>query len=228
MPKVNVLVVDDEADILDVIGQFLSKHGYRTDLAASVEDAVDFLQDNDYQIILTDKNMPDSAGRMEGGMTLLRYARTHAPNSEIIMITGHATVDTAVEAMKLGAFDYVMKPIPLQELKEKVDRIVEYRRFINSADALGQYRTLHQQMLQLLQNRDDLPEEQLRATLKLLGGRIDEVFGLQRNYESIIQNQSDALEEIETIAAAMIETLPEDSPYLPMAEKICTSAAKRV
>ena len=60
----NVLVVDDETDILDVIGQYLTKHGYHTDLADSVERAIDCLHSNEYEIILTDKNMPDSAGRM--------------------------------------------------------------------------------------------------------------------------------------------------------------------
>lgn len=228
MSQVNILVVDDERDILQIIGQFMKRSGFQADLAETVDRAMELMEENAYDIMLTDKNMPDADGRMEGGMTLLRHARADHPDMEVIMITGHATVDTAVEAMKLGAFDYLMKPISLMDLKEKIDRLLDYRRFVNSEDTLNIYRLLHQQILQTLENRDDLPEEKLDQMLRTLGGRIDQVFGLQRHYEVIIQNQADALERIETYATHLQEALPEGSPYGELAEKILQESHKRV
>ena len=124
-----ILVADDEESILDLLSRFLEKQGYQVDVANSVDTALALLRENRYDVVLTDKNMPDLSGRTEGGMEIVRFVREQMPESEVIMITGYATIETAVEAMKLGAFDYIMKPIPLNELKEKIERILEYRRY---------------------------------------------------------------------------------------------------
>ena len=166
-----ILVADDDKVIGKLLFTFLTDLGYGVDLADSAGAAMAHLQNNEYDIILTDKNMPDDEGNLEGGMKLLKYARQKAPSTEVIMITGYATVETAVEAMKFGAFDYLMKPVKLQDLKEKIDRVLEYRRFINSETTLQVYRTLHSQVLSLLKNRDDLPEDQVQRMLKTLGSR---------------------------------------------------------
>jgi DNA-binding NtrC family response regulator len=78
------------------------------------------------------------------------------------MITGFATVETAVEAMKIGAFDYIMKPIAFDELKEKIDRALEYRRFINSEDTLKTYRYLHHQVIKLIGESNSIPDGELQ------------------------------------------------------------------
>jgi len=186
------------------------------------------MQKTEYDIILTDKNMPDSEGNMEGGMTLLKHAKEHMPSTEVIMITGYATVETAVEAMKFGAFDYIMKPIPLEELKEKIDRILEYRRFVNSENTLQIYRTLHSQVLSLLKDSDDLPEDHIQRMLKTLGSRIDHVFGMQKEYETIIQTQAEALEKIEGYAEHLKDAVPRESPYYEVIEKIFEESKKRI
>ncbi len=161
-------------------------------------------------------------------MTLVKYAKEHMPAAEVIMITGYATIETAVEAMRMGAFDYIMKPIPLNDLKEKIERILDYRRFINSGDTLQIYRMLHNQALALLENRDDLPDEQLEKMLRTLGGKIDNLFGLQKEYETIIQTQADALEKIETYIQHLREAIPQDNPYFSLIEKIAEEARKRI
>ena len=225
---VRILVADDEESILDLLSRFMDKLGYHADLARDVASAFDLMQKNAYDIILTDKNMPDIDGRMEGGMTLVKYAKEHMPTAEVIMITGYATIETAVEAMRMGAFDYIMKPIPLNDLKEKIERILDYRRFINSGDTLQIYRMLHNQALALLENRDDLPDEQLEKMLRTLGGKIDNLFGLQKEYETIIQSQADALEKIETYIEHLREAVPQDSPYYSLIENIEEEARKRI
>lgn len=225
---VRILVADDEESILDLLARFMEKLGYKADLVTNVGGALELMQQNEYDIILTDKNMPDVDGSMEGGMTLVRFARENMPSAEVIMVTGYATVETAVEAMKLGAFDYIMKPIPLNELKVKIERILEYKKFINSGHTLGVYRTLYNQVLSQLENRDDLPEDKIQQILKTLGAKIDQVFGLQKEYETIIQTQADALEKIDQYTGFLEDAIQKESPYFEVVEKIREEARKRI
>jgi DNA-binding response OmpR family regulator len=226
--EVRILVADDEESILDLLARFIDKLGYKADLAKDVSSAIALMQNNSYDVVLTDKNMPDIDGRMEGGMTLVKYVKEHMPATEVIMITGYATIETAVEAMRMGAFDYIMKPIPLNDLKEKIERILDYRGFINSGDTLQIYRTLHNQALALLENRDDLTDAQLEKMLRTLGRKIDNLFGLQKEYEAIIQSQAQALERIESFAQLLKEALPEESPYHEVILKIEGESRKRI
>ena len=226
--KVAILIADDDKQIRDLLSKFLKNHGYQVDSAKGVRSAIRLMGRNDYDIILTDKNMPDEEGYMEGGMTVLRYAKEHKPLTEVIMITGQATVETAIEAIKLGAFDYIMKPISLDELKEKIDRVMEYRRFIRSEDTLQTYRSLHNQALNFLANKDNLPEDRLQQMLRSLGAKIDHVFGLQGDYETIIEMQAEALEKIEGYTEHLKEVIPCESPYYPVVEKISEESKKRI
>jgi DNA-binding response OmpR family regulator len=223
-----ILVADDEESILDLLSRFLEKQGYQVDVANSVDTALAQLRENRYDVVLTDKNMPDLSGRTEGGMEIVRFVREQVPESEVIMITGYATIETAVEAMKLGAFDYIMKPIPLNELKEKIERILEYRRFINAGDTLEIYRTLYNQVLSVLENRDDIPDEQVERLLRSLGRKIDNVFGMQKEYETIIQAQAEAMEKIEEYSRALADALPPESPYQDLLARILVESRKRV
>ena len=226
--KARILIADDEKNILETLSDFMEGIGYDVDLAGSVDSALALIQANDYDILLTDKNMPDTDGGKEGGLSLLKYAREHSPLTEVIMITGYATVESAVEAMKLGAFDYVMKPIPLFELKEKIDRVLEYKRFLGSQNTLQMYKALHNQLLDLLINRDDIPEEKLEQILKTLGKKIDHLFGMQKGYEEIIVTQTEALEKIEVYIEHLKEAIPEESPYYALIEKILEESRRRI
>jgi len=226
--KARILIADDEENILDTLSDFMEGIGYQVDLAGSVESALTLMQTNEYDILLTDKNMPGFGDKKEGGMSLLKHAKEHNPLTEVIMITGYATVESAVEAMKLGAFDYVMKPIPLNDLKEKIDRVLEYKRFLNSENTLQMYKALHNQLLDLLVNRDDIPEDKLQKILRTLGTKIDHLFGMQRGYEEIIETQSEALDKIESYADHLREAIPGESPYYALIEKILEESKRRI
>ena len=223
-----ILIADDEKNILDTLSDFMEGIGYHVDLANSVESALTLMQTNEYDILLTDKNMPGFGDKKEGGMSLLKHAKEHSPLTEVIMITGYATVESAVEAMKLGAFDYVMKPIPLDELKDKIDRVLEYKRFLNSENTLQMYKALHNQLLDLLINRDDIPEDKLQGILRTLGTKIDHLFGMQKGYEEIIDSQSEALEKIEGYADHLKEAIPGESPYYALIGKILEESKRRI
>ncbi|MDY6880297.1 MAG: response regulator [Desulfatiglans sp.] len=226
--KIKILVADDERDILNLIESFLTKKGYYIDTAESLDAAIALINEKEYDIILTDKNMPDSGGGMEGGMGLLRYAGENIPSAEVIVITGHGTIETAVEAMKLGAFDYITKPIPLEELNAKIERVLEYKRFIQSDNTIQSYKILHNQVLDMLENRGNIPEDEVQQTLKSLGARIDQVFGTQKEYETIIDTQAQTLEKIRKYARALKESVPQKSPYYELVEKIHKEAQKHI
>jgi two-component system, NtrC family, response regulator AtoC len=119
-----VLIVDDEPGIRTFIGKALESDGLRTTLAADGQEAMDRLDRESFHLMITDLKMPGI-----DGMTLVRKARAEQPEMEVIVLTAHGTVDTAVEAMKLGAFDYLTKPLSgPDELRLVVGRALERRR----------------------------------------------------------------------------------------------------
>lgn len=101
-----ILVVDDEEGIRSYIAEVLEMEGYQVSTAADGEEANRLLQESDYTLLLTDLKMPNM-----DGMELLQVVKQRQPNLSVIVLTAHGTVDTAVEAMKLGAFDFLSKPI---------------------------------------------------------------------------------------------------------------------
>lgn len=132
----HLLVVDDDADLLGLIARHLSGAGHAVDVADSVGQAQPLLQTGNYDLLLTDLEMPGGTG-----IDLLKLAREVDPNLVVILLTGHATVDTAVAAMKLGAFDYLSKPFPTQELLVVIEKGVTQRELIQENRRLrGQLR----------------------------------------------------------------------------------------
>ncbi|HCH62511.1 MAG: sigma-54-dependent Fis family transcriptional regulator [Deltaproteobacteria bacterium] len=116
-----VLVVDDEEDIRDFLADALEVAGHVVEEASDGKAALSRLARRSFHVMLTDLSMP----RMDG-MALLRAAREEHPDLEVIMLTAHGSVGHAVEAMKLGAFDYLQKPVgSLAELRQIVARAVE-------------------------------------------------------------------------------------------------------
>jgi len=119
-----VLVVDDEPGIRDFIREVLTGEGLQVETAADGQLAADLLDQRSFHLLITDLKMP----RLDG-MALLRRARSVAPEMEVVVLTAHGTVESAVEAMKLGALDYLAKPLsgPV-ELRLVAQRALEQRR----------------------------------------------------------------------------------------------------
>ncbi|HEY0544831.1 MAG TPA: sigma-54 dependent transcriptional regulator [Pyrinomonadaceae bacterium] len=118
-----ILVAEDEANLRLVIQKELQRLGYRVQVAPDGEAALRLLEESNVDVLLCDINMP----RMDG-MELLRRVRERANPPEAIMLTGHATVETAIEAMKLGAYDYLSKPYHITELDALVRQAADKRR----------------------------------------------------------------------------------------------------
>jgi len=107
-----ILVVDDEQNIRTVLRALLASTGAEVATAASGEEAVDHLREGVYHAVLTDLRMPGM-----DGMALLRHVNRHHPGLPVVLLTAHGTVDTAVEALKRGAFDYLTKPFDHTEIR---------------------------------------------------------------------------------------------------------------
>ena len=128
------LVVDDDDAIRNMLDAFLKAEGYRVDTAEGVDAALRLIESNDYDIMLIDKNMPGTDGNRESGIDLLRHLRSQSVSSEIIMMTGYPTVETAEEAIELGAFDYINKPFILGDLRLKMRRLSKYRSYVKQVE----------------------------------------------------------------------------------------------
>ncbi|GAB6908217.1 conserved hypothetical protein [Desulfosarcina cetonica] len=121
MQPFRILVVDDETDFLETIVNRLNRRKLDARGAASGEAAIDILKQELYDVVLLDIKMP---GGMDGIETLREIKRIQ-PRVEVILLTGHASVETSIEGMKQGAFDYLLKPMKFDELLTKMAQAFE-------------------------------------------------------------------------------------------------------
>ena len=129
MDETKVLVVDDEAVIREGVKRILENSGFEVETCASGRLALEMIQEKDFELVITDLKMPGM-----GGMEVLKTIKILQPEVPVIVITGYSTVDTAVEAMKNGAVDYVAKPFTPDALMEKVDKALEQKAVLSRRD----------------------------------------------------------------------------------------------
>jgi len=115
-----ILIADDEPLIRKSLYEILRADGYCASMACDGEEALDKIEEKGFDIVITDMKMPKL-----GGMELLKKIKSKKPNIEVILITGYGNIENAVEAMKVGAFDYVTKPIVDSEIKIIIKKIIE-------------------------------------------------------------------------------------------------------
>jgi DNA-binding NtrC family response regulator len=113
--EAKVLLVDDEEDFLETLSSRLEMRGLKVSAVTSGEQAVSEAKEQEYDAIVLDLSMPGI-----DGLETLKRIKTDNPNAEIIMLTGHGSVQSGVEAMKLGAGDFLQKPVELSELMAKI------------------------------------------------------------------------------------------------------------
>ena len=131
MTKSRILVVDDDESLRRVLQVQLEQDGYVVASAASAQQTVSMLQLRAYDLVITDLRMPGLSG-----LELLKEIRSQYPETIVIILTAFGTVDTAVEAMKAGAYDYLTKPVHPDELSLVVGRAVEHLRLIEEVRTL--------------------------------------------------------------------------------------------
>ena len=167
-----ILIVDDEVNMLLVLEAMLRKEVYAVKTASDGTEALEILQADDIAVVVTDLKMPRT-----DGMELLRLARKEAPHAAVIMVSGVGSVETAVEALKEGASDFLAKPVNTKELKRKPFILRRTPSGLQSVEifdtkdqariALKAYR--NEQQLQAMQNQkvEKIPTDQQMETARL-------------------------------------------------------------
>ena len=122
MKDYNILVIDDEAAQRDVLTGYLKKKGSRIFSASSGKEGIEIAKNNPVDIILSDFKMPDL-----NGIDVLEQVKKINPEISFVIVTAYGTVENAVKAMRLGAFDYISKPVDLDELDLMIERIIEHK-----------------------------------------------------------------------------------------------------
>jgi DNA-binding NtrC family response regulator len=217
----NILVVDDEDAIRGMIVTFLKNEGYQIDDANGVSAAMELLRSKDYDILLVDKNMPVMDGNHEGGLDILKHVRaSRFLSTEVIMMTGQPSVETAIEAMKLGAFDYIIKPFPLEDLRIKLRRLLEYRSFIDPDYTAGIYRNIREKIAELLENKSKMSEGGLDQALLALNEGIDSIFKTLRESEKLVLVEREALARIAGLAEQLKMDTPKEDRFFNFLDEI--------
>src|SRR5512146_1034543 len=117
-----ILVVDDEASMREFLEILLGKQGHRVSVAADVKGAVARVAEGGVDLVITDLRLGG-----ESGIDVLRRVKEQSPATEVVMVTAFATTENAIQAMKLGAYDYVLKPFKVDELRLIVEKALEHR-----------------------------------------------------------------------------------------------------
>jgi two-component system, OmpR family, response regulator len=170
MKNLTILVVDDDPVIRRLLQQRLKKENYNVLIAADGYKAKSILNEKHVDVVLTDLMMPGDIG----GIEVLEIAKNINSDIEVILITAHSSVDTAVAAMKKGASDYLEKPINFDELFLRIDKIANVQTIFRSA--------------QDLQHAMDVTEHAASETIQALEMRAAELQGLLDEIENILRN----------------------------------------
>ncbi len=226
--KGRILIVDDDAPTREILERYLSMHGYECDVAENVEEAIRVMPEGDFHVVVTDKNMPSNGVNPENGLVLIRHVREHYPETGVIVITGFATIESAVEAMRLGAFDYIAKPFELEMLKDKVDRIREYQTFLNPAAIMNSYQFLHEQLLELYERGDRTSDEKKQHFLALIQETMDVIFDRFKGVERLLLYQRERLAEIAACAGQLRDIVPDTDPAYSLIVRIAEQSELRL
>lgn len=131
MNQKNILVIDDDKIILDSLCEFLTLEGFQTSGAETLKSALAKLEQEHYSLVITDVNLPDG-----DGLELLDIIRENHPQTVALVITGYGTIESAVKAIKQGAYDYLTKPIVDDDLRLAVERAIKQQSLMSENESL--------------------------------------------------------------------------------------------
>ena len=197
MEKKNVLVIDDEQIVLDSVRKILSGENYQVEVTLSGRQGLEWGIDKDYDIVLTDIRMPDI-----GGMIVLREVKRAKPSVPVVVITGYASVKSAVQAIKLGASDYIEKPFTPEELINAVNQALD------SAATQA-------------------PEEQAMVHIDEIIKVLERAATDSEFVHSLLHHWADALEEYDLTAAEKLALLTGDIEWIEKHIGTLTEKQKR-
>ncbi|MBI5180779.1 MAG: response regulator [Nitrospirae bacterium] len=118
--RIHILAVDDDREFLSLLHDALKEDGYEIEMAGDTSEAMEKVEASPYDLILTDKNMPEPKGA-----ELIYKIKTKRPNSKIIVLTAFGDVESYLELMNMGIYDYLTKPIKMSELRLSIKRALK-------------------------------------------------------------------------------------------------------
>ena len=139
--KIKVLLVDDEKEFSEVLSERLESRGFGVETANNGEEALRWIHKTDFDIVLLDVMIPG-----DNGIEILKEIKRSRPFIHIIMLTGHAKIDTAVWGMELGAYDYLIKPIEIESLVEKIKMAYDYKSAQQKRARQDETRPIHKKL----------------------------------------------------------------------------------
>ena len=116
-----ILVIDDNQSICEILAETLNDKGHKVDTTLSSVAALELLKQNNYDIVITDLKMDNVSG-----IDILKFIRENNLDIEVIIITAFGTIETAIEAIRLGAADFILKPFEIQDIEKKIDNIINH------------------------------------------------------------------------------------------------------
>ncbi|MBT5020542.1 MAG: sigma-54-dependent Fis family transcriptional regulator [Planctomicrobium sp.] len=129
----SLIVVDDDRHICEAMADYLRSLGHRTETAMTCRSALDRIKEFNFQVVICDVNLPD-----QDGFQLLEWVTANKPDTSVILLTGYGTIESAVEAIRLGAFDYLTKPVIDDELNFSIQRALGQRQIVKENKKLKQ------------------------------------------------------------------------------------------
>ncbi len=171
MDRPRILVVDDDSIVREVLEQIITGFGMTCDLAENGKQGIEKLQSSPYDLILTDITMP-----VMDGIQFLREIKDITPFIPVAIITGYPTFENAVEAMREGARDFIVKPFKVEKIKTTIDRLLKEKRLIGNP----------------LTGKEDLKKELIKrlqeiAILQSISSELDELYDNRKIYERIVE-----------------------------------------
>lgn len=129
----HIFIIDDEERMLSMLEKVLTRHGYAVYSCADSRKALSLLEEQPFDVVLTDLRMPEV-----GGIDILKFVKERMPDTIVVVMTAFGSIDSAVEAMKVGAYDYLSKPFKMEELLLILERALEKRRLHQEVNSLRQ------------------------------------------------------------------------------------------
>ncbi len=165
---IRLLIVDDERSICEILGQYLRLKGYGVVIAKSAEEAVKIIKQEKIDLVLSDIKMPGMSG-----VELLKWIREYNRILPVLLTTGFPTLDSAIEALKSGAFDYLTKPFHLEEIGEKIKRALLNKKMEEENRLFSKIVSLHEvtKILASTHEIDDLNRKVLDFSIKISKAR---------------------------------------------------------
>ena len=167
-PRARILIVDDEPEITAILTDLFTGQ-YDCNTASSAEEAIQLLERGEYELVVSDITMPGMSG-----LDMIPHVKKMLPNSVVVMISGMQTVESAIGALRLGAFDYVMKPFDLRQVEAVVKRALEHQDLIVAKQRYEDHleELVEQRTAELDQTLNSL-EDAYRSTLRALTAALE-------------------------------------------------------